>query len=143
MKFPYKKLPLETPDPFFGGSSVRPIIHIEVEHGKEIVRYEVLVDSGADFNIFDAGIGEYLGINVRSGHAIAFGGIQDREGATAYLHDVTLRVGGHRFPTTVGFTSDLAAWGMGIVGQKGFFDLFIVKFDRVKEEVELKARRFD
>lgn len=28
----------------------------------------------------------------------------------------------------------------GIVGQKGFFDLFIVRFDLLKEEVELKPR---
>ena len=28
----------------------------------------------------------------------------------------------------------------GIVGQKGFFDIFVVKFDLLKEEIELRAR---
>ncbi|MEK7088660.1 MAG: hypothetical protein AAB913_00845 [Patescibacteria group bacterium] len=28
----------------------------------------------------------------------------------------------------------------GLVGQKGFFDNFIVKFDLLKEEIDLKTR---
>ena len=28
----------------------------------------------------------------------------------------------------------------GLVGQKGFFDLFIVKFDLLRSEIELKPR---
>jgi len=28
-----------------------------------------------------------------------------------------------------------------VVGQRGFFDIFVVKFDLLKEEVELKERK--
>ena len=29
----------------------------------------------------------------------------------------------------------------GVVEQKGFFDIFVIKFDLVKEEIELKGHR--
>ncbi|MEK9183748.1 MAG: hypothetical protein AAB890_01600 [Patescibacteria group bacterium] len=30
--------------------------------------------------------------------------------------------------------------GHGILGQKGFFDMFVVKFDFLKKEIELKGK---
>ena len=35
----------------------------------------------------------------------------------------------------------MPAMGYGVVGQRGFFDKFVVKFDFLKEEVELKERK--
>ena len=43
--------------------------------------------------------------------------------------------------TIVGFSYDIAKHGFGILGQKGFFDKFVVNFDLVKEEIELKLRK--
>ena len=34
----------------------------------------------------------------------------------------------------------MGRYGHGIVGQLGFFDHYIVKFDYAKEEIELKKR---
>jgi len=45
MKFRYKK---------YGPSILRPIIPIEIVYKDKSVPYEVLIDSGADFCIFDA-----------------------------------------------------------------------------------------
>ena len=59
----------------------------------------------------------------------------------AYLHQVNLEIGGIQFKTDVGFSYDISDRGYGIFGQKGFFDLFSVKFDLQKEEVELKERK--
>mgnify|MGYP001607964096 FL=1 len=41
----------------------------------------------------------------------------------------------------MGFSYDIAKHGFGILGQKGFFDIFVVKFDLVKEEIELKEKQ--
>lgn len=30
--------------------------------------------------------------------------------------------------------------GYGLLGQKGFFDIFIVKFDLIKKEIDIKPR---
>lgn len=130
MKFRYKK---------FAPGVLRPIIPVAVEHEGRVLFYEVLVDSGADLCIFDAEIGEALGIDVERGAR------QDVAGLTGvsepyFMHEVTLRVGGHPHRTKVGFMSSMGRYGHGIVGQLGFFDRYIVKFDYAKEEVELKER---
>lgn len=44
------------------------------------------------------------------------------------------------YKTIVGFSHDIARRGFGILGQKGFFDIFVVKFDLIKREIELKER---
>ncbi|MFH1192928.1 MAG: hypothetical protein V1656_01260 [Candidatus Jorgensenbacteria bacterium] len=120
---------------------LKPIIPVGISFGGKKLRYGVLIDSGADFCIFDGEVGEQLGINVRSGTREVFGGIQERNGAEAFLHEVVLNVGGWDYKTKVGFSYDIAKHGFGIVGQKGFFNIFVVKFDLLREEVELKERK--
>jgi len=141
MKFPYFKLPLSQRSDFFGTSILKPIIPIEIVVGQSSVRYAALIDSGADFCIFDGEIGETIGLDVRAGLRTLFGGIQSAGSAEAFLHQVTLRVGGWTYSMVAGFSYDIAKHGYGILGQKGFFDIFVVKFDLVKEEVELKERK--
>lgn len=141
MKFPYFKFPLQQKSPFFGTAILKPIIPVELLYGSKKIRYGALIDSGADFCILDSEIGEYLGIDIRSGARETFGGIQERGGAEAFLHKIVLNIGGWDYTTTVGFSYDIAKHGFGILGQKGFFDMFAVTFDFLKEEVELKEKR--
>jgi hypothetical protein len=47
---------------------------------------------------------------------------------------------GWDYETIVGFSYEIAKFGFGILGQKGFFDIFVVKFDLSKEEIEIKPR---
>ena len=60
-------------------------------------------------------------------------------GAPCYWHDITLTVGGHEFPTRAGFIRTLAS-DYGVLGQDGFFNFFVVKFDLQKEVVELSIK---
>ena len=129
MKFKYKKI----------NGAFRPIIPIEILYKSNRVRYEVLVDSGADENIFDAQIGKILKINIESGEKKEVGGITGVV-QPYYLHPVKIVVGGWDYNTTAGFLPNIARLGYGVVGQFGFFNIFIVKFDLLKEEIELKER---
>lgn len=140
MKFKYLKFRLLEQSRFFGNSVLRPIIPLGIFHSNNALKYAALIDSGADFNIFDAELGEYLGLNIKSGLKETFGGIQERGGAEAFFHEITLNIGGWDYKTIVGFSYAIARHGYGILGQKGFFDIFVVKFDLLKEEIELKAR---
>jgi len=140
MKFPYLKFPLNKNSAFFGSAILKPIIPVGVSYGEKTLRYGALIDSGADFCIFDAAVGEYLGIDIHSGSKEVFGGIQERGGAEAFLHEVVLNIGGWDKKVIVGFSYDIAKHGFGILGQKGFFEIFSIKFDLAKEDVELKAR---
>ena len=86
MKFGYFKFPLSERSEFWERSILRPVIPIDITIGKITVGYAALIDSGADFCIFDAEIGEYLGIDIISGKREEFGGIQDRGTAFVYFH---------------------------------------------------------
>ncbi len=129
MKFTYKK---------YGEDILRPVIPIEIHYNNLEVPYEVLVDSGADISIFDSSLASILGINI-------FIGIKKQIiGATGfpenmYLHTILIKVGDLKFKIEVGFMN-INTNSYGIVGQKGFFNKFIVKFDLKKEEIEIKER---
>src|SRR3989344_3066142 len=131
MKFDYKRY----------GKTLRPVIPVTIQRGDVKVGYEVLVDSGADLCIFHEEIGMALGIHVRTGEKREVFGIGGKA-SLYYLHTITLIVGGWPHKVEVGFMPDVAGRVMpyGVVGQKGFFNLFVVKFDLAKEEVELKPR---
>lgn len=130
MKFKYKR---------YSPEIIRPVIPIGVAYRGRSIGYEVLVDSGADACIFDAQIGEVLGIDITSGERQGVGGIT---GVTEfyYIHPVTIIVGGWSYDIKAGFLPNIARLGHGVVGQAGFFENFIVKFDYAKEEIELKPR---
>ena len=131
MKFKYKK---------YGPGILRPVIPVEIIYSNRAVPYEVLVDSGADFCIFNAQIGELLGIDIKSGQAAAVGGIT---GVVEYyfIHEITIKIGGWPYKIKAGFLPNIARLGYGVVGQKGFFDLFKVTFDYQKEELEIKEKK--
>lgn len=141
MKFNYFKFTLAQRSEFFGNAVLKPVIPIRISTERSSLRYAALIDSGADFSIFHAELAEYLGLDIHSGRKETFGGIQERGGAEAFLHKVTLNVGGWDYKTTVGFSYDIAQHGFGILGQKGFFDIFVVKFDLAKEAIELKEEK--
>lgn len=131
MKFRYKK---------YSPQALRPVIPIEVIYADIIVPYEVLVDSGADSNIFDAQIAQILGIDILFGKRAEVAGVTGVE-EPIYIHNLDLSIGGYLFKNVeVGFLKSMGRLGYGVVGQKGFFDLFVVKFDLKKEIVELKPR---
>ena len=130
MKFEYKRY----------GKIIRPVIPIRVKNGDHAVRYEVLVDSGADICIFDGGIGDILGIDVESGERQTVGGIAG-QAAAYYLHDVEIEVGGWPYKIKAGFLRNVAGGvNYGVVGQTGFFEHFVVKFDMQKAEIDLKRK---
>ena len=118
---------------------LRPVIPIEIIYKDKSVSYEVLIDSGADFCIFDAQIGEILGIPIEEGEKFEVAGITgDKE--PIYFHPLEIRVGGWRYEIQGAFLKKIGPFGYGVVDQKGFFDIFIIKFDLLKEEIELKPR---
>ena len=134
MKFKYKR--------YGNGKYLRPVIPIVLENGGNKIGYEVLVDSGADFCIFDAQIGEAIGIDVLRGAPKEVFGIGGKA-AIYYMHRVTITIGAISYEIEAGFMPSVGGRvaQYGVVGQKGFFDAFIVQFDFAAEEVALKIRK--
>lgn len=131
MQFPYKKFKLTD-----GTELLKPIIPIGLLFNGRLVRYEALVDSGADFNIFNAEIGELIGIDIRSGEKVEFSGIAGKP-FKVFLHNLTLEIGGWRHKIAAGFSYEISPYGFGILGQRGFFNLFRVKFLFSKGIIEI------
>ncbi|MEK7227551.1 MAG: aspartyl protease family protein [Patescibacteria group bacterium] len=130
MKFQYKK---------YGPRTLRPVIPVEVIHNGIGVPYEVLVDSGADNCIFDAQIGEILGVDIEKGEKAFVSGITGSP-EPYYIHPVIIKVGGWEYKIKAGFKPNTSKLNYGVVGQNGFFDIFVIKFDLLKSEIELKSR---
>lgn len=123
------------------GSVVRPVVPIKLKNGDQEVGYHVLVDSGADLCLFDQAVAEAIGMDVLKGKPHEVFGVGGKA-STFYLHKITIEVGGWDYEIEAGFMPNVALRTLpyGVVGQKGFFDIFVVKFDLLKEEVELKQR---
>jgi len=135
MQFSYKKFKLTD-----GAELLKPIIPIGLLLNKRLIRYEALIDSGADFNIFNAEIGELLGIDIRSGKKVRFSGIAG-EPFDVYLHSLNLEIGGWQFKIVAGFSYEISPYGFGILGQRGFFDLFRIKFIFSKGIIEITSEQ--
>lgn len=118
----------------------RPVIPIKIQYRNRSVTYEVLVDSGADVCMFDAEVGDVLGVPFFDGVSGEVSGITGVI-KPYYIHPVTISVGDQSFEAEVGFLSNVSRFGYGVVGQKGFFDQFIVSFDYLKEEIILTKRK--
>jgi hypothetical protein len=117
---------------------LRPIIPIKLQKGTaNTIKIMVLVDSGADVCIFWGEIGEALGIDVKTGKKHPFGGIGSTKPQIGYWHKVGLTVGSETVNADVLFSYDIAK-NLAIVGQKCFFDRFIIKFNYKKSSVVLR-----
>lgn len=137
MKFKYRALNLLAP---FSKKQklLRPVIPISLSYGSISIRYEALIDSGADFSILPAGLAEILRINLDKLPKIYFSGAIG-DVTTGAVGEITLILGEKKFKTKVVFAT--LSGNTGILGQYGFFDKYIVKFDLSKQEIELKNRK--
>jgi hypothetical protein len=121
------------------GTKYRPIISIGISFKKDL-KYEVLVDSGADICIFDAEVAQAIGIvDIVTGEEMKFGGITGKS-EVGYIHTVKIKIKDCEFRTKVVFSEHINDDGTGIVGQKGFFDRFVVKFDYSEKSLVLRKK---
>lgn len=139
MNFPYKKFPVDLQNCLFPQkkSSLRPVIQIDLDSPNGQFGYFVLIDSGADYCMFHASIGERLGLDIKKGDSLTFFGTSGHP-QKAYFHKVSFKIGGHEHGCSVGFSYDMENLAYGLLGQDGFFDKWHVKFEYDKENIELK-----
>ena len=70
MKFRYKYYGKNS----MGDRVIRPVIPIKIINGDQVVRYEALVDSGADRSIFHSEVADVLGLKMTAGKKDGFTG---------------------------------------------------------------------
>ncbi len=136
--FPYLKTPRFKN--INGDWRKKPLMPITIRHKGITVSYLVLVDSGADFNVFHGDIASLLGIDLKTlKNKIPFGGIKkDNSPCMGHIASVELGIGKDFFDNAlVIFSNDISSDGYGILGQFGFFNYFNVMFDRSKYSFQL------
>lgn len=99
-----------------------PIVPIRLSAYHKMYPREIrcIVDSGANFNLLPADIGETLGLNIKKGRKREHIGIGN-VGIIAYGHPVKLFVKGYSFKTEVDFSYDHK---IPLLGRHGFFKFF-------------------
>lgn len=114
-----------------------PILSIQLacNHNKETIW--ALIDSGAEISVFNKEIAALLGIDVRSGKRFALGGIVDNSAISAWLHQVSIRIGEFGSISTMVAFTDSDSPGLSLLGQRGFFDNFQIRFKRFQNVFEV------
>ena len=114
----------------------RPIIAITLKSDTRHIQVYSLIDSGADFCMFDGELSYILDIDLNKLEKITLTGINGT--AEGYLAHLQVGVNHSYHPMPVVFSFDFSPRGFsGIVGQVGFFDAFAITFDRAKREIRL------
>lgn len=127
MTFPYRQVTPKT---------ARPIIPIVLKNKSKFAVYSGLIDSGADYCIFNIQLAWELNIKLQS-KKVSLKGIA-REKVTGFLGEVEININGISYDLTAIFAK-MEELGHGILGQKGFFDHFDVKLSYNKQIIELES----
>lgn len=135
MRIPCKAWPVNHPHPAFPHEKFSwiPVIGTRLiyEHSPPSRRIEAIVDSGAPYCLFHADVCKSLGIRrVEDGIRESLKGVvggSDVPESPMYFHAVKVLIGSEQFETMAGFSWGLAV--AGLLGRRGFFENFAVRFD--------------
>jgi hypothetical protein len=141
--FQYTSVSLPPTAPFPAGHTVyRPLIvsRLTASNGSTLLCFSEL-DSGADQCVFPVSFALALGLNTLTMKQQMTGGVGST-GNVTYYDDLTIEVGAlvsvdgqitfapqFTFKVYAGFTAGLDAQGMGLLGECGFFENYVVTFD--------------
>jgi len=119
------------PSPAFpdGHVASRPILEVDLLSGTQRFDCFAIVDSGADFCTFSLSFATQLGLDPLMAERSSSSGLGSANVPT-YFWNIRIEVQKLvTFDVYAGFTRGLDAFGVGLLGQSGFFDRFPTSFD--------------
>jgi hypothetical protein len=120
-----------------GGISKSPSIPI-VLIGKEIVETNALLDSGAEVSAISKEFAEYLGLDLKGKKDFSFG-IGGKINSIETSLTIVVQQKNEKYKFKIPFDAILSDYNFPVLlGRKGFFDKFIIKFNQQKGKVSLK-----
>jgi hypothetical protein len=116
-----------------------PLASVRLACNKNKVKLWALIDSGADFCVFNGEIASILNIELKSGRLIDLSGFVGGT-SPAWIHQINLELEGYpSININAAFTeSDMPE--LSLLGQRGFFDNFQIRFERYKDLIEIFPR---
>lgn len=132
MRIPYTRYKLDN-----GQIESLPIVSVRLTHKGKSLKIGALVDSGADISLFNADIATLLCIIPDTGKHYPIGTFAGGPDMDVWLHPIELTL--NEYPAiaiNVAFTN-LQMPELCILGQRGFFDNFQIRFERYKDLMEI------
>lgn len=120
------------------GTALRPYIAVRMHSNGRFYDTFGLVDSGADFALFNAQWAGVLGLVLTPGAEEPIGGV-GAGGAVAWYFNIHLTVKSKRFAARVAFCPTSPPL-FGLLGRSGFFDAFNLGFDNPGTQLLYSAR---
>lgn len=117
----------------------RPIIEIIIKSKDKFAIYPVLIDSGADYCIFDIEIARVFRIKL-SKQVVKFRGI-GKDQVIGRWGEIEIRVASRRYQAKVLF-AQMHQFSHGVLGQLEFFDHFDVKLSHHKQIIEIEPIKY-
>ena len=117
-------------------SVLLPRIKIVLRYQSKKCKIFALVDSGADYCLFPKDVADLLGINVKEGPRLLITGIGGGQ-IPFYFHEIDILLDKFSIKTHAGFATT-GIGTSGLLGQRGFFENFVVTFDYKNSCIELK-----
>jgi hypothetical protein len=122
----------------YGNEPLGIAVPIELGYGRSIVRLTAKVDTGAEFCLFERGLGEALGIDVESGERKELR--TANSSFVAFGHEVSLRVLGFDFSLVAYFPLD-SGIHRNLLGRQGW--LLQVRLGLVDYEQLIYLSKYD
>jgi hypothetical protein len=110
-----------------------PLIEIVLIGPKERIKMLALLDSGADYSLFNLEVAERLGIRKETSEKIGLQGVVG-EPFWGYLHKVPIQVEDKVFNCKIVFSNVKTT----LLGRDNFFLPFLVTFNEKQQKVSLK-----
>ena len=115
----------------------RPMLPVRLFNGDNHLDILALVDSGADYSLFNIEIAAALGIDLSSAEPHKTLGIGGEPIETVYVPiELEVKGAGERLTVEAGFINSKGV--PALLGQHDFFQSYKVTFERAKERFELK-----
>jgi hypothetical protein len=107
---------------------LRPMVGVRIVNGNKTKGLPAVVDTGCDVSLAHTDIGTLVGIDVPTGRPYNYAGSVVGQTADAYIHTVHLIIVNHTWvDLDIAFANEMHP-GFILLGQRGFFENFDVKF---------------
>ena len=119
-----------------------PIVSVRITVNEVSLPLWGLVDSGADVTLLNASFAHLFHVDLKKGKKIPLLGVMEGPEFAAYLHQVNLEIKDvGSADTLVAFTDSERHPDLVILGRRGFFEHFIIKFEEHKKQMEIEPTK--
>jgi len=118
-----------------------PIVSVRVRCNGVMLPIWALIDSGADVTLLNMSFAQLFNVNFEKAKKIELVGVMEGSGFSGYIQQVNLEVKDMgRIDTIAAFSDSEKYPDYMILGRRGFFEHFSVKFEEYNKQVVIEPK---